>query len=429
MKVEYRLLNDLIAKALTAKAGAFDEVTQGRFDLMVAIMGGIRINWSKSSSGFEGNGCPIDQEGSWFRFAAKPAAGMAQVEVVEVKQYTGDKERLTITEAKLLEDLRSRAEVFKPAVRQKRTTIGRAAVRPIVPIQMEHPLKRKLILLEDSDSEDTKPLMKDIPVSTHVAIAYPTSSLVAAKLAEIPDDESLSLEELLWTLRAKTFLPSMMSKESITEIRQINFVPDDSFASIGIMIMDVLAEAHKTTVLTYLGLRKHHKLTWTLPRPSNLFSGPDEDTSECSVFSSLHPTVNQCTDLVVHPSAQFSEVIPDTFFRAIQQGQRAEHFCGFFDEDKQSKPFHSSSACKAVEAIYEDAKPALRSVLSFPLPPALTPAQIVLPVKICHHTFTTHMANQIKRRNVSSLTYENFPGGHPSQYCSHPFTLNSTICY
>ncbi|KZV26660.1 disease resistance protein [Dorcoceras hygrometricum] len=37
-----------------------------------------------------------------------------------------------------------------------------------------------------------------------------------------------------------------------------------------------------------------------------------------------------------------------------------------------------------------------------------------------------HMANQIKRCNVSSLTYENFPGGHPSQYCPHPCTLNST---
>ncbi|KZV15959.1 hypothetical protein F511_25376 [Dorcoceras hygrometricum] len=37
------------------------------------------------------------------------------------------------------------------------------------------------------------------------------------------------------------------------------------------------------------------------------------------------------------------------------------------------------------------------------------------------------MANQIKRRNISSLTYENFPGGHPSQHCSHPCTLNSTI--
>ncbi|KZV53697.1 hypothetical protein F511_38747 [Dorcoceras hygrometricum] len=31
----------------------------------------------------------------------------------------------------------------------------------------------------------------------------------------------------------------------------------------------------------------------------------------------------------------------------------------------------------------------------------------------------SHMANQIKWHNVSSLTHENFPGGHPSQYCSH----------
>ncbi|KZV50858.1 hypothetical protein F511_25456 [Dorcoceras hygrometricum] len=53
-------------------------------------------------------------------------------------------------------------------------------------------------------------------------------------------------------------------------------------------------------------------------------------------------------------------------------------------------------------------------------------SEIILSVKIWHHTFTAHMANQIKRRNVSSLTYENFEGGHPSQYCTHPCMLNST---
>ncbi|KZV44873.1 hypothetical protein F511_32905 [Dorcoceras hygrometricum] len=57
----------------------------------------------------------------------------------------------------------------------------------------------------------------------------------------------------------------------------------------------------------------------------------------------------------------------------------------------------------------------LKISLTIPLPPALSPAEIVLPVKIWHHTFIAHMDNQIKRRNVSSLTYENFPGGHPSQ--------------
>ncbi|KZV34450.1 hypothetical protein F511_24707 [Dorcoceras hygrometricum] len=46
MKVEYSLLNDIIANTLS-QAGSFDSVTQIRFDLMVAIMGGVRINWSK----------------------------------------------------------------------------------------------------------------------------------------------------------------------------------------------------------------------------------------------------------------------------------------------------------------------------------------------------------------------------------------------
>ncbi|KZV30685.1 hypothetical protein F511_42610 [Dorcoceras hygrometricum] len=45
MKIEYRLLNDIIAKALTAKVGSFDVVTQERFDMMVAIMDGVELNW------------------------------------------------------------------------------------------------------------------------------------------------------------------------------------------------------------------------------------------------------------------------------------------------------------------------------------------------------------------------------------------------
>ncbi|KZV52339.1 hypothetical protein F511_34697 [Dorcoceras hygrometricum] len=47
MKIEFRLLNDILAKAITAKAGSFDAVTQERFLLMAAIHCGININWSR----------------------------------------------------------------------------------------------------------------------------------------------------------------------------------------------------------------------------------------------------------------------------------------------------------------------------------------------------------------------------------------------
>ncbi|KZV35451.1 hypothetical protein F511_30828 [Dorcoceras hygrometricum] len=47
MKNEFRLLNDILAKSVTVKAGSFDAVTHERFLLMTAIHFGLKINWSK----------------------------------------------------------------------------------------------------------------------------------------------------------------------------------------------------------------------------------------------------------------------------------------------------------------------------------------------------------------------------------------------
>ncbi|KZV29836.1 hypothetical protein F511_16952 [Dorcoceras hygrometricum] len=47
MKFEFILLNDILEKSITVKAGSFDAVTLERFLMMAAINGGIPINWSK----------------------------------------------------------------------------------------------------------------------------------------------------------------------------------------------------------------------------------------------------------------------------------------------------------------------------------------------------------------------------------------------
>ncbi|KZV48414.1 hypothetical protein F511_17123 [Dorcoceras hygrometricum] len=44
---EFRLLNDILAKSITVKAGSFDSVTHERFLMMTAIHFGVKINWSK----------------------------------------------------------------------------------------------------------------------------------------------------------------------------------------------------------------------------------------------------------------------------------------------------------------------------------------------------------------------------------------------
>ncbi|KZV22080.1 hypothetical protein F511_28321 [Dorcoceras hygrometricum] len=47
MKFEFRLLNYILAKSVTVKAGSFDAVTHERFLLMTAIHFGLKINWIK----------------------------------------------------------------------------------------------------------------------------------------------------------------------------------------------------------------------------------------------------------------------------------------------------------------------------------------------------------------------------------------------
>ncbi|KZV49296.1 hypothetical protein F511_38889 [Dorcoceras hygrometricum] len=44
IKIEFRLLSDILAKSIFVKAGSFDAVTHERFLLMAAITGGVKIN-------------------------------------------------------------------------------------------------------------------------------------------------------------------------------------------------------------------------------------------------------------------------------------------------------------------------------------------------------------------------------------------------
>ncbi|KZV51378.1 hypothetical protein F511_38334 [Dorcoceras hygrometricum] len=46
MKIEYRLLSDILAKTIYVKAGSFDAVTRERFMLMTAITFDVKVNWS-----------------------------------------------------------------------------------------------------------------------------------------------------------------------------------------------------------------------------------------------------------------------------------------------------------------------------------------------------------------------------------------------
>ncbi|KZV34644.1 hypothetical protein F511_25753 [Dorcoceras hygrometricum] len=46
MKIEFRLLCDILAKAISVKAGSFNAITVENFSLITAVVCGIRMNWA-----------------------------------------------------------------------------------------------------------------------------------------------------------------------------------------------------------------------------------------------------------------------------------------------------------------------------------------------------------------------------------------------
>ncbi|KZV19830.1 patatin-like protein 2 [Dorcoceras hygrometricum] len=46
LKIQYRLLHDILEKTIYVKAGSFDVVTRDRFMLMTAITCDVKVNWS-----------------------------------------------------------------------------------------------------------------------------------------------------------------------------------------------------------------------------------------------------------------------------------------------------------------------------------------------------------------------------------------------
>ncbi|KZV18908.1 hypothetical protein F511_17814 [Dorcoceras hygrometricum] len=200
MKFEFRLLNDILAKTVTVKAGSFDAVTHERFLMMSVIHGGVKVNWGRLLFNIFKN---------MVTFASKQARGVAVQVCILLKgapdldlgesneflplkiltaktvgTYVAKNKNITVEEVvdepvvkvarKAVTKRRPAPAVVGPAAKKKRTTVGRPApaeanlamvtvaqdVEPIYVIPAETPKaqrrrapKRKLVLQEGSDDE------------------------------------------------------------------------------------------------------------------------------------------------------------------------------------------------------------------------------------------------------------------------------------
>ncbi|KZV48383.1 hypothetical protein F511_41329 [Dorcoceras hygrometricum] len=249
--------------------------------------------------------------------------------------------RPSAAKVKRLEDVSTRADAFvQPAVKRKRTTIGRAAAmpktlrvkqyppsvttrNPITEIRWSQGIHIRDVNCQGDNQFDFADI--EFFVKSRDSIFFRVRDHLQLSGFEQPkwlrDRFKVDATKLLrWTemdsIRV-AFKRRLMVQAKLGELflcnvlleRRKKCVPRHPLASIDLQVLDVLAEAHRIAVVAYLGLRKQHKLA-----------------------------------------------IPDAIFRAFQHGQRAKQFSGFFEAGTHADL--SSPACESIEMVYEEIHPA-----------------------------------------------------------------------
>ncbi|KZV17560.1 hypothetical protein F511_37139 [Dorcoceras hygrometricum] len=192
LKYEFRLLNDILAKSVTVKAGSFDAVTHERFVLMTAIHFGLKVNWrkllfdilkdmaeksSKRAKGYADQICALlkgDPVATLGEVTTFPPLNILSAKTVSTYVATNktidargesdepDATKVAVVERKYVSKKRSastankdtyevQVEIVSPTVKKKRTAKGRAApaekdlalvtvAQDVVPIQIVEPI-------------------------------------------------------------------------------------------------------------------------------------------------------------------------------------------------------------------------------------------------------------------------------------------------
>ncbi|KZV28125.1 hypothetical protein F511_18747 [Dorcoceras hygrometricum] len=181
MKFEFRLLNDILAKTITVKVGSFDAVTHERFLMMAAIHGGVKINWgrllfnllkdmvtpySKQARGFAVQICIILKEAPDLELGESKAfpplkiltANTVGTYIAKNKSINAE-EVLEVPVEKMVKKATKKRRPA-PAVKNKRTTVGRAAPvekdLSIIPVMITETAK-----IEMEEMETVEPVIRE----------------------------------------------------------------------------------------------------------------------------------------------------------------------------------------------------------------------------------------------------------------------------
>ncbi|KZV16665.1 hypothetical protein F511_36295 [Dorcoceras hygrometricum] len=188
LKIEYRLLSDIVAKSITVKAGSFDSVTHERFLLMTAIFGDLELG-------------DYEEFPPLKIFTAKIVGRYIAINdkiAVDSVEGLAGKSRVKKTPVKRAVSKRSPAAfIEEQVVKKKRTLKGKAAPSKaklkLVPVALD---AEPLQTVDPTSADDVDTIIEQV-IAESAQLDTDVGSSVAPKADEMGQWLNLSFEEFI----------------------------------------------------------------------------------------------------------------------------------------------------------------------------------------------------------------------------------------
>ncbi|KZV57144.1 hypothetical protein F511_42950 [Dorcoceras hygrometricum] len=307
MKMPFRLLCDIVAKAISVKAGSFNAITVEKFSLMTVVVCGVKMNWAKylfsilkkmvSAGSKQAKGFAIQ--------ISRLLATFPTVELGESSEFPASKilSKNTVLRFVSINDRDGAEEVTgaakKKAVSKKRPTADVGAVVP----KKKRSLKKKSIsslelvevaeeaipiqqVVEPLDVEEPRCSSADAvdliiqQVLDEMRAADSPADITQPAVSEEKNWFDLPYDDLVkqweaerqWSQRYRTILVW-----KFLDAWRANFSPGQGSSAVDIQVIELLSDLNLYFLEELAKEARNLGLTWTKPCCSTIFEGSPRD--------------------------------------------------------------------------------------------------------------------------------------------------------
>ncbi|KZV52320.1 dystroglycan-like [Dorcoceras hygrometricum] len=152
MKMPYRLLCDIVAKAISVKAGSFNAITVEKFSLMTAVVCGVKMNWAKFLFGILKKMVAVKTKQAK-GFAVQISLLLATFPAVDLGEASAAEEIKEAEKKKVVTKKRTAADI-EAAVPKKKRTSKKRSLSSISSLEMV--VAEEALVVEPLDVEEPR---------------------------------------------------------------------------------------------------------------------------------------------------------------------------------------------------------------------------------------------------------------------------------